>query len=166
MARQAIPSTRPRLPSPSGRVALVHRALCRCAEPFHHDLTYGGDPWRLAHRRAVRVHKAQSGLPQKCHDITQDREAVCSAPARVSVGKMGTEIAETGSPEHRVRTACATTSASLWPSRARSASKRTPPSTKTLPGPAPVANRCWSKPVPTRMRSSTPPPLSDREILG
>ena len=81
----------------------VHRAFCRRAEPFHHDLTYRSDTWRLAHERAVRVDKVQSGLFHECHDISQDLETVCSGPARVRIGKMGTEIAKSGSTEYRVR---------------------------------------------------------------
>ena len=154
MARQAIPSTRPRLPSPSGRVAFT------CTGPSAAALSLSIMISRTAAIRGashtsvqLRVHKAQSGLPQKCHAPHRSRSRGLSAPLqRGSVsGKRAPRSPRPAAPSivsaTRVRNYVGIAMALEG-----TLSLKTDPSEHQDPARAStgLANRCWSKPVPTR----------------
>ena len=77
-------------------------------------------------------------MMQRRH-LRQDREAVCSRPTLVGVGKVGAKIAEPCGAEHGVRHCVCHDVGITVTLQARSASKRTPPNTSGLSRSGPVA---------------------------
>ena len=102
-AVQAIPSARPRAPSPSARVAFtLTGAPSTSARPSAIRSTIGGQSGLLGHHRAVGVDRHPAGGGGQGHHPGQDLHAVGPAPRRIGVGGVAAEVAETGRPEHGI----------------------------------------------------------------
>ena len=114
-AQQAMPSARPRAPSPSARLGLTltgppTTAASRCCMAS-----------RCGARRGASSTTVQSTLPTRqpvadpADHAGQQVHAVGAQPGRVVVGEVAAEVAEAGRAEQGVGDGVGDTSASLWP---------------------------------------------------
>ena len=121
-AKHAMPSTRPRLPRPSGRVAFTWTGAPAASErratiSSRRATIFGRSPTTVQSALTTRHPSAAA----RSTTVREQHEAVGPPPARVGVGEMGRRDRR-GLPLRgsRRRRLWATTSASLWPRSARS----------------------------------------------
>ena len=149
-ARQAMPSTRPRAPRPSARLALtLTGAPSTAPRPPGHLVGVLGQAGALAHHGAVGVHEAHALRRAPCDDTWPGGpwSRRRPRPGRSS-GKWRPRSPRPAAPSRASARAWATTSASLWPARPAAPGMVTPPRTRGRPGSP--EKRWTSKPWPTR----------------
>ena len=153
VAKAAIPSPRPTKPSPSFVVALTATldGTPQSAIRGPHRVPVRTDLRRLGRDRTSRW----TMLPPRSDPASPRRRPGSGrrtrpASAASEGGKWLPMSPSAIAPRMASVSACNTTSASEWPTSARSCGIRTPPSMTASPGP----EACTSKPVPTRCSAS------------